>query len=322
MSRTLQRQEDIARDGRALFVFLLASLLVLGAVFLLRPGWLDEPGAPSTEMHTAKNDSDAGTRRPERSDADGATTRTLIFKPPSTTPAMDPLEKAIMDETNRYRGQARLTELSPDGVLADVARQHSRDMANREYFAHVDPDGKSHRWRVARGHRTLIGLTAENLDRQSTLDVSDRDLARRIVAGWMERVRQRKNILAADLSHMGVGVFRHGDAVYATQLLASVWSYLDDEIPDEIGAGQSLSVSGRMAGGRPEVAALRIVDAPWSGEAESTAEFPAKTTPDSRFAIPDRPTPQPGTRQLVLRFGSSLRSGRVVLRPGPIVEVR
>ena len=59
-------------------------------------------------------------------------------------PYIDPsaLEMRIHELTNAQRVQNGLSELSYDSFLADIARGHSWDMVQRNFFEHMNPDGK------------------------------------------------------------------------------------------------------------------------------------------------------------------------------------
>ena len=53
------------------------------------------------------------------------------------------LEKQVHTLTNQYRTQNGLKTLSWDDALSNVARNHSKDMALRNYFSHDTPEGSN-----------------------------------------------------------------------------------------------------------------------------------------------------------------------------------
>src|SRR5690606_2325841 len=59
-------------------------------------------------------------------------------------PALDThtLEQAIHAEVNRLRQEHGVGPLAWAASVATVARAHSRDMATRQYFGHVNPAGE------------------------------------------------------------------------------------------------------------------------------------------------------------------------------------
>ncbi|MFP5502695.1 MAG: CvpA family protein [Candidatus Sericytochromatia bacterium] len=109
------------------------------------------------------------------------------------------LEREMLDLVNQERAKAGLKPLAWDGRLAEVGRTHSRDMIERDYFAHVAPDGGTVATRVqAAGVRYL--LVGENLAFAPTLGVAHR--------GLMQSPGHRENILRPGFGRVGIGIVR------------------------------------------------------------------------------------------------------------------
>ena len=82
--------------------------------------------------------------------------------------------------------------------LAAVARAHSDDMRRRDYFDHVNPEGKTPMQRV---QAAGIGVTAvaENIALgQPTGQV--------VFRSWMDSPGHRRNLLNCEYTHHGVGL--------------------------------------------------------------------------------------------------------------------
>jgi uncharacterized protein YkwD len=177
---------------------------------------------------------------------------TLVPAQPSTSsltsstvgaPALDPdaLESRVHELINVQRQQNGLSSLSYDPFLADIARGHSWDMASRNFFEHVNPDGKSPRDRgdVAgypcirhMGVYTYSGI-AENLYQgnrygsyYATPDGvitsynwnTPDQIAESAVTGWMNSPGHRENILTPHYSYEGIGIaFSADDKIYITE---------------------------------------------------------------------------------------------------------
>jgi len=149
------------------------------------------------------------------------------------------LENQIHELTNKQREFYNLDTLENDSKLGNVARGHSTDMKNRNYFAHVTPEGLNP---TNRGEKLDYSCTkfygfyltygiAENIAKYWTFTNyfirgnylsynwhTEASLANEIVEGWMNSPGHRKNILAPDFEKLGVGVSIGDDgAVYATQ---------------------------------------------------------------------------------------------------------
>lgn len=51
-------------------------------------------------------------------------------------------EAAILAGINAYRAQHGLAALDESAALRDLSRAHATDMVNRNYFSHINPEGK------------------------------------------------------------------------------------------------------------------------------------------------------------------------------------
>lgn len=133
------------------------------------------------------------------------------------------IEARIHVEVNEYRAEQGLDALSFDEALADVARDHSRDMNDRDYFSHDAPDGSGPGDRLDAAGIDCGGW-AENIayEYDSRFSAEDADsVADSIVQGWIDSAGHRRNVLG-DYGEQGVGVdVRDDGRVMATQLFCS-----------------------------------------------------------------------------------------------------
>ncbi|SHG16722.1 cell wall-binding repeat-containing protein [Ornithinibacillus halophilus] len=119
------------------------------------------------------------------------------------------MEKQIFDLANATRVQFGLKPFVWDEKARISSRKHSQDMADRDYFDHINPDGESPVQRMKKEGIEWIGA-AENIAAgyYNALDVH---------IGWMNSYGHRLNILS-DLERLGVGVVFGGSyGVYYTQ---------------------------------------------------------------------------------------------------------
>jgi uncharacterized protein YkwD len=159
---------------------------------------------------------------------------------------------AVLAATNRERLRAKLAPLAAEERLAEIAAIHSDDMLTRGFFDHVNPDGDGPHERVTRGHRRMIGTSAENLWMGSGYaGVDETALAEQIVRSWMGSQGHRENILRPGLTHLGVGVSGAGEELRATQLFGAVWGYLDEPLPPVLRAGVSPRLASHPYRGEP-----------------------------------------------------------------------
>lgn len=130
------------------------------------------------------------------------------------------LEREILVLTNQQRARHNLPALIQEPGLADLARNHSRNMMRNNFFDHTDPQGLDVSRRKDRYYpQLMVSSIGENL--YSITDSRRAFTAAQMVQGWMESPGHRANILASDYTHLGVGVVIQGDRCYATQNFAS-----------------------------------------------------------------------------------------------------
>ncbi len=134
---------------------------------------------------------------------------TQVPPPPiQTTPAPPPIqvlppantnqaEQDIFRLTNEQRVQNGVPALAWSEPLAQVARAHSQDMATRNFFAHVNPDGLDPFQRMKIGGISYLAA-GENIAGGPTADI--------MMTNWMQSPPHRENILNPSFGHMGVGV--------------------------------------------------------------------------------------------------------------------
>ena len=106
-------------------------------------------------------------------------------------------ERKLLELLNAEREKAGAPKLTVDVSIVAVARKHSRDMFERRYFAHVDPDGKGPAERMKAGevHYSVVG---ENL--AYTPDVMTAH------EGLLNSPEHKKNMLDRDFHRVGIGI--------------------------------------------------------------------------------------------------------------------
>jgi uncharacterized protein YkwD len=111
------------------------------------------------------------------------------------------LEAEMLKLVNEERTKRGLGILKPDPALAIVARNHSRDMFARGYFAHISPEGKSPFDRMKDAHVSFLSA-GENLALAHSLSIAHN--------GLMNSPGHRANILNASYGRLGIGILDGG----------------------------------------------------------------------------------------------------------------
>lgn len=128
-------------------------------------------------------------------------------------------ETMVHESINDARGERDLDRLQADDGLREVARGHSRDMADRGYFAHTSPDGVEPAMRVEQAGiacddvgENIVKLPRGNHEEPLTEDAVD---------AWLNSPGHLMNIVDADWTRTGVGVHATDNSVYITQVFCA-----------------------------------------------------------------------------------------------------
>lgn len=134
------------------------------------------------------------------------------------------LESRIHDLINLERRNAGLPPLAWSQPLQWIARNYSQDMATRNFFSHVDPEGRTFVQRYRRaGFRCAVrksffslSLGGENIAynhlssaivrRNGQSWEAEEQLAAAVVRQWMTSPSHRRNILTRYFREEGIGV--------------------------------------------------------------------------------------------------------------------
>lgn len=121
---------------------------------------------------------------------------------------LTPEEQRLVELVNAARAQTGLAPLSPDPQLTVVARGHSMDMAQNNFFSHVSPTSGDMGDRL-RTSGVAFGRAAENIAIDPTINGAHE--------AFMNSPHHRANVLDADYTHVGIGIVQSGDRFVVTQ---------------------------------------------------------------------------------------------------------
>ncbi|MFD3483041.1 CAP domain-containing protein [Streptomyces sp. NPDC058665] len=171
----------------------------------------DKPSASASPSKSAKTpekpESDPTRSRSEKASTKPAgsapapeKTRDRVTTPPQTpqpsSTAPSGAEAEVLALVNEERAKVGCRPLRADKALNGLAEAFSKDMADRGYFDHTDPDGDTPWDRADQaGVRNLGG---ENIARGQ----AD---AQAVMASWMASEGHRENILNCDYKTIGIG---------------------------------------------------------------------------------------------------------------------
>ena len=128
---------------------------------------------------------------------------------------MTQVENLIYEKVNEERTKAGLETLSYNTTMEKYARIKSQDMGDNNYFSHEDLSGNLITTQMKNDGVTYRAW-GENIAYIG--GVSDANaLAEQFMTNCMNSQGHRENILSSKFSSIGVGVYKIGNKVYATQ---------------------------------------------------------------------------------------------------------
>nr|WP_055547299.1 CAP domain-containing protein [Streptomyces sp. NBRC 110028] len=179
-------------------------------------------GTPSTTPSDEHPSSPSGSKPGGSPDGGGSGGGGSDSTPPPRTPTTDPVpslppekpdraaaaEKAVIALVNQERATAGCQPVTEDPKLAQLAQDFADDMAIRDFFDHLDPDGQDP-WERAK-LAGILDLGGENIGRGQTT-------AQAVMDSWMDSPDHRANILNCQYKTLGVGAHFGDDGPWWTQ---------------------------------------------------------------------------------------------------------
>lgn len=188
------------------------------------------------------------------------------------------IESLIFNKTNEQRKNNGLSPVKFDDGLSKLARQHSKNMLDNNFFSHTDNQGLGPSDRKNRYYPELFGGIFENIYNISGfLPETNEKIADTIVTGWMNSPGHRENILNKGITHLGVGVSKTNDRIYATQNFADAQALFFDSVPKNLKTPGPLSLKFKFMGNFDKNKLSVFVDFP-----DKTKEF---FLPDGTFFV-------------------------------------
>lgn len=140
----------------------------------------------------------------------------MVTTPSESDVFQTKLEEAVFRLTNAERQKAGLAPLEHSHTMQNYARLKVKDMADRNYFGHGDPDGKLIQ-HILDADGVKYYIWGENLALLGGFDMDTEELAALFLKNWMESPTHRDNILSSEFTQVGIGVVKAGERLYAAQ---------------------------------------------------------------------------------------------------------
>ena len=139
---------------------------------------------------------------------------------PTQTPAVQPtqapsnlsdMEQEVLKLVNKVRSENGLSPLAWADDVANVARAHSKDMIDRSFFSHTNPDGLSPFDRL-KNNGISFKSAVENI-------AYGQRTAEAVMDAWMNSSGHRANILNKNVTEIGIGAVKNQNGIiYWTQV--------------------------------------------------------------------------------------------------------
>ncbi len=197
-----------------------------------------------------------------------------------------------LELVNEARAGAGLSPLEPGAAAEAAAAAHARDMLDRDYYSHVDPDGGTVRDRFIAADGSRWSIVAENIANCTGCAAPPgEDRVRAFHNGWMQSPGHRGNILSRGLDRFGFAMEGGDGVVYAVQVFSgsgpSPGEAEAEALPDDLGAAAlSAANAARREHGRDPLTASDELDA-LAGSLADAATFDGRdlSLPSDLFAM-------------------------------------
>ena len=165
------------------------------------------PDTPSVDETPSIPDTPSIDETPDNSTGNNVTSGEENF--------MAAVEMAIYNKVNEERAKAGVPTLTYNTVMQKYARIKSQDMGDNNYFSHEDLNGNLITTQMKKDG-VSYNAWGENIAYIGGNASAD-SLAEQFMTNWMNSSGHRANILSTNFSSIGVGVYKIGNKVYATQ---------------------------------------------------------------------------------------------------------
>ncbi|MGH6828630.1 MAG: CAP domain-containing protein [Rhizomicrobium sp.] len=131
---------------------------------------------------------------------------------------------AFLVDRERHKLDPAARNLTIDPELTRIALARARDMAEKNYLAHVAPNGDTSASLLMADDATWQGLLGENLAAQpyaKETGVNLDRMARRFLDEWVKSDPHRENLAYPAYDRTGVGAAANGNTIYVAELFAA-----------------------------------------------------------------------------------------------------
>lgn len=125
------------------------------------------------------------------------------------------LEREMFDRVNRDRAERGKAPLQYAEALADIARNHAADMRQHRFFAHESPNTGNLDTRLIRWQYDAK-VARENLAEAPNVQQAE--------DGLLKSPYHFENLMAEDVTHIGIGIVRGGVAAESNLLAVQVFA--------------------------------------------------------------------------------------------------
>lgn len=141
----------------------------------------------------------------------------LVSCEPLENETISEIERITLEKINQLRQTSGVQLLSCNDTLCQVARAHSIDMGERDYFEHTTPEGVTFDQRISSAGLEF-SMAGENIFWTSadTLGSSAEELAQSAVDAWWNSPGHQAIMLKAEFNQAGVGCFQAPSRLYFT----------------------------------------------------------------------------------------------------------
>ena len=202
------RKQSKQKRGQAAIIFLLTLIVIAGLAYITYYLFIfylpSSSPAPLSPAEKGAEESEITINLPEGTQVEE---QRLVILPEEALPEriLYLVEKETINLMNAERVKRNLTALQWSEAIANVAFLHGKDMALHDFLNHTNPQGLSVDGRLEQA-QIVNFCSSENIFYIESKNPTD-ELAQRAVTGWLESPGHRKNLLDANITRAGIGIY-------------------------------------------------------------------------------------------------------------------
>ncbi len=214
-----------------------------------------------------------------------------VFISPVLPQTLNPIEKRLVEATNKLRLAEGLGKLEVNATLQVIAQKHAGNMASQDKYGDTDKDGHVLDGKGPVDRAKAGGYRYSRIGENVGANLGYAHPGAVVMEAWEKSPGHRKNLLTKEFTEIGVG---------AAQGKSGKWYFVQ---MFGRSASQALKVMVEIENRTGQKVRLRLINKDYALEAGNTGQFTCSTSGEPVVLSITWPDPQAEGTKLTLRDG-------------------